>query len=79
MSKQISWILSLISSDVQWTKQGKDKVCRKLGILGGTFEDGSLAIFIVPDPDDVREGDKLSMDTSRSKGQFLRIVARHLC
>jgi len=56
-----------LPSNDPWTKQGKDKVCRKLGILGGTFEDGSLAIFIVPDPDDVREGDKLSMDTSRSK------------
>lgn len=27
---------------------------RKLGLLGGTFEDGSLCIFSVPDPEDVR-------------------------
>jgi len=25
----------------------------KLGLLGGTFEDGTFAIFVVPDPDDV--------------------------
>ncbi|KAJ3576235.1 hypothetical protein NP233_g555 [Leucocoprinus birnbaumii] len=27
---------------------------RKLGILGGTFEDGSLAIFVVPQPEDLK-------------------------
>lgn len=27
---------------------------RKLGLLAGAFEDGSLSIFIVPDPDDVQ-------------------------
>lgn len=26
---------------------------RKLGILAGTFEDGSLSIYVVPDPADV--------------------------
>lgn len=25
-----------------------------MGILAGTFEDGSLSIYVVPDPDDVR-------------------------
>ncbi|KAH0826976.1 hypothetical protein J3R83DRAFT_4635 [Lanmaoa asiatica] len=27
---------------------------RKMGILAGTFEDGSLSIYVVPDPEDVR-------------------------
>jgi transcription factor C subunit 6 len=27
---------------------------RKLGILAGTFEDGSLSIYTVPDPEDVK-------------------------
>ncbi|KAF8550445.1 hypothetical protein OG21DRAFT_1446590 [Imleria badia] len=27
---------------------------RKLGILAGTFEDGSLSIYVVPDPEDIR-------------------------
>jgi len=26
---------------------------RKLGILAGTFEDGSLSIYVVPDPADI--------------------------
>ncbi|KIJ68908.1 hypothetical protein HYDPIDRAFT_144326 [Hydnomerulius pinastri MD-312] len=30
---------------------------RKLGILAGTFEDGSLSIYVVPDPEDVRPPD----------------------
>ncbi|EJD05772.1 uncharacterized protein FOMMEDRAFT_104009 [Fomitiporia mediterranea MF3/22] len=29
---------------------------RKLGLLAGTFEDGSLSIFVVPDPDDLSSG-----------------------
>lgn len=27
---------------------------RKIGILAGTFEDGSLSLYVVPDPEDVR-------------------------
>ncbi|KAH7906081.1 hypothetical protein BJ138DRAFT_1016773 [Hygrophoropsis aurantiaca] len=30
---------------------------RKLGILAGTFEDGSVSVYVVPDPDDVRARD----------------------
>lgn len=30
---------------------------RKLGLLAGTFEDGSLSIYVVPDPEDVRNKD----------------------
>jgi len=26
---------------------------RKLGLLGGTFEDGSFSIYVVPDPRDL--------------------------
>lgn len=31
---------------------------RKLGILAGTFEDGSLSIFVVPDPEDLAQEDE---------------------
>lgn len=27
---------------------------RKLGLLGGTFEDGSFTVYAIPDPADVR-------------------------
>ncbi|KAG6369764.1 hypothetical protein JVT61DRAFT_13581 [Boletus reticuloceps] len=30
------------------------RIPRRLGILAGTFEDGSLSIYVVPDPEDVR-------------------------
>ncbi|KAG1890874.1 hypothetical protein F4604DRAFT_1567577 [Suillus subluteus] len=30
---------------------------RKLGLLAGTFEDGSLSVYVVPDPEDVRNRD----------------------
>lgn len=26
---------------------------KKLGILGGTFEDGSFSVFVIPDPADM--------------------------
>lgn len=54
---------------MQWDIQGKHGTCRKLGILGGTFEDGSLSIFIVPDPEDVQEDETSQKDKPRSLGQ----------
>jgi transcription factor C subunit 6 len=30
---------------------------RKLGLLAGTFEDGSLSVYVVPDPEDVSNKD----------------------
>ncbi|KLO14191.1 hypothetical protein SCHPADRAFT_325445 [Schizopora paradoxa] len=43
-----------LPSNDPWHIQEKHETCRKLGVLGGTFEDGSLSIFVVPDPEDVR-------------------------
>lgn len=38
----------------QWNEVNMSGRPRKLGLLAGTFEDGSLSIYIVPDPEDVR-------------------------
>ena len=47
--------VSLSDTYIQWDPtEGRP---RKLGILAGTFEDGSLSIFIVPDPEDLDRKD----------------------
>ena len=37
----------------QWENAPLNKV-RKLGLLAGTFEDGSMSIFAIPDPEDLQ-------------------------
>lgn len=34
-----------------------EKRPRKLGLIAGTFEDGSLSIYAVPDPSDLKPND----------------------
>ncbi|KAG2150679.1 uncharacterized protein EDB93DRAFT_1083923 [Suillus bovinus] len=41
----------------QWNEVHMEEHPRKLGLLAGTFEDGSLSIYVVPDPEDVRSKD----------------------
>ena len=44
---------------------------RKLGLLGGTFEDGSFAIFAIPEPSDVvPKGYDLSTPICSSSREF---------
>lgn len=38
----------------QWNEAPSGEYPRKLGLLAGTFEDGSLSVYVVPDPEDVR-------------------------
>ena len=46
---------SLSDAYIQWDPT--ESRPRKIGILAGTFEDGSLSIFIVPDPEDLDRKD----------------------
>ncbi|KAG9318901.1 hypothetical protein JVU11DRAFT_1011 [Chiua virens] len=50
-AQEIKWC-PLPAHDLWKGAQPRDP--RKLGILAGTFEDGSLSIYIVPDPEDIR-------------------------
>lgn len=52
---EIKWC-PLPSHD-QWNKVHMREHPRKLGLLAGTFDDGSLSIYVVPDPEDVRNKD----------------------
>ncbi|KAG1905767.1 uncharacterized protein F5891DRAFT_625533 [Suillus fuscotomentosus] len=52
---EIKWC-PLPSHD-QWNEVHMEEHPRKLGLLAGTFEDGSLSIYVVPDPEDVRSKD----------------------
>ncbi|KAG1890876.1 hypothetical protein F4604DRAFT_1888594 [Suillus subluteus] len=52
---EIKWC-PLPSHD-QWDEIHMGKHPRKLGLLAGTFEDGSLSVYVVPDPEDVRNRD----------------------
>ena len=38
------------SSRIQGASDSSDNTPRKLGIIAGTFADGSLSFFVVPDP-----------------------------
>ncbi|KAG1734326.1 hypothetical protein EDB19DRAFT_1896481 [Suillus lakei] len=49
---EIKWC-PLPSHD-QWNEVHMGEHPRKLGLLAGTFEDGSLSIYVVPDPEDAR-------------------------
>ncbi|KAJ3511591.1 hypothetical protein NLJ89_g4010 [Agrocybe chaxingu] len=46
--------------DVKWCPlpshdpESAEHTPRKLGLLAGTFEDGSFSVFVIPDPNDVR-------------------------
>lgn len=52
---EIKWC-PLPSHD-QWDEVHMEEHPRKLGLLAGTFEDGSLSVYVVPDPEDVRNKD----------------------
>jgi hypothetical protein len=43
-----------IDNEVQWNEVHRGEHPRKLGLLAGTFEDGSLSVYVVPDPEDVK-------------------------
>jgi len=45
-------LLIILQWDPRNEYDGPD-IKRKLGILAGTFEDGSLSVFVVPDPEDL--------------------------
>ncbi|KAG2154101.1 hypothetical protein DEU56DRAFT_773050 [Suillus clintonianus] len=49
---EIKWC-PLPSHD-QWNEVHMGEHPRKLGLLAGTYEDGSLSVYVVPDPEDVR-------------------------
>ncbi len=42
------------TSQCRSPQKSDDRNPRKLGLLGGIFEDGSFSIFVVPDVDDVK-------------------------
>jgi transcription factor C subunit 6 len=52
---EIKWC-PLPSHD-QWNEVHMGEHPRKLGLLAGTFEDGSLSVYVVPDPQDVSNKD----------------------
>lgn len=52
---EIKWC-PLPSHD-QWDEVRMGEHPRKLGLLAGTFEDGSLSVYVVSDPEDVRNKD----------------------
>ncbi|KAG1782384.1 hypothetical protein EV702DRAFT_378896 [Suillus placidus] len=52
---EIKWC-PLPSHD-QWNEVDMGEHPRKLGLLAGTFEDGSLSVYVIPDPEDIRNKD----------------------
>jgi len=46
-------VVSKVFDQTDSLKKSERSELGKLGLLGGTFEDGTFAIFVVPDPDDV--------------------------
>ena len=55
---------SVSSLDVQFTCFRQDSVQGKLGILAGTFADGSLSLYAVPDPRQIQDASAMSEDNS---------------
>lgn len=54
-------VLSLVADSnalIQWDIGRQIDTPRKLGILAGTFEDGSLSVYVVPDPGDINHPQK---------------------
>lgn len=53
--------------DLKWCPKGGDQVIDKaetsLGVLAGVFTDGSVSLFLVPDPRIVRKKEKCAEDT----------------
>ncbi|TFK17192.1 hypothetical protein FA15DRAFT_761163 [Coprinopsis marcescibilis] len=50
-------LLQSLSSSLIRLQPSASKRTRKLGLLAGTFEDGSFCIYAVPDPDDMTKSD----------------------
>ncbi|KAI0797510.1 hypothetical protein C8Q75DRAFT_738495 [Abortiporus biennis] len=69
-SHDLKWC-PLPSHDSSKVDTDDPRPVRKLGLLGGTFEDGSLSIFVVPHPADIAA--KLGEDHDHSKPVFVKL------
>ncbi|KAH8828172.1 hypothetical protein DL96DRAFT_1669346 [Flagelloscypha sp. PMI_526] len=49
---ELKWCPLPCHDRIDQTAEGR---IRKLGLLGGTFQDGSFCVFVVPEPEDVRQ------------------------